>query len=225
MNWLLVIVIAIILFFAVRGWNRGLLRMLYSLISVVLLIVLISFATPHISQFIRENTGIHEAIRERCADMMQERLKEKSETYLESATAKEMSLPEQVTSYIIGTGETAIAETGVYETIGDKAADFILAGVSFLLTLLAAVIVVNVIGRMLNVVNRIPVIKGINRTLGIFAGMLEGYIIITILFLLLALVSGSAPGEACIKSVDGNPILEHFYYHNALLELFSDVFH
>ena len=41
MNWLFWIVVAIIVFFAIRGWNRGLLRILYSLISVVLLIGLI----------------------------------------------------------------------------------------------------------------------------------------------------------------------------------------
>ena len=33
MNWLFWIVVAIIVFFAIRGWNRGLLRILYSLIS------------------------------------------------------------------------------------------------------------------------------------------------------------------------------------------------
>ena len=43
MNWLFWIVVAIIVFFAIRGWNRGLLRILYSLISVVLLIGLICY--------------------------------------------------------------------------------------------------------------------------------------------------------------------------------------
>ena len=49
MNWLLLVVAGLILFCAVRGWRRGLLRILYSLVSVVLLIGLISYATPYIS--------------------------------------------------------------------------------------------------------------------------------------------------------------------------------
>ena len=46
MNWLLLVVVGLILFCAIRGWRRGLLRILYSLISVILLIGLISYATP-----------------------------------------------------------------------------------------------------------------------------------------------------------------------------------
>lgn len=38
MNWLLLVVVGLILFCAIRGWRRGLLRILYSLISVILLI-------------------------------------------------------------------------------------------------------------------------------------------------------------------------------------------
>ena len=43
MNWLLLVVVGLILFCAIRGWRRGLLRILYSLISVILLIGLISY--------------------------------------------------------------------------------------------------------------------------------------------------------------------------------------
>ena len=53
MNWLLLVVVGLILFCAIRGWRRGLLRILYSLISVILLIGLISYATPYISSYIK----------------------------------------------------------------------------------------------------------------------------------------------------------------------------
>lgn len=224
MNWLLIIVLVIFLICAVRGWNRGLLRMLYSLVSIVLLIVLMSYATPHISHFIKENTGIHEAIQERCSDMIRERMEDKSEEMLSSASAEDMSLPEKVTSYIISAGENTLEETGVYDAAGSKAADFILAGLSFLIALIAALIIVNVIGRMLDIVNRIPVIKGINRTLGIFAGVFEAFLIIWLLFLFLSLVSGSSLGRLCMGYIDENPLLGYLYYHNTLLEIFSGFF-
>ena len=198
--------------------------MLFSLISVILLIVLISFATPHISGFISENTGIHQIIQERCADTIQERLEASSEKMLDSSSAQEMSLPTQVTSYIIGAGETALEKSGVYDALGSKAADFVLAGISFLVALILALIIVNIIGKMLDVVNKIPVIKGINRTLGIFAGIVQAFIIIWLLFLLLALISGSSLGKLCIGYIDGNPLLEYLYYHNTLLEIFSKFF-
>lgn len=73
MNWLFWIVVAIIVFFAIRGWNRGLLRILYSLISVVLLIGLISYATPYVTSYIKENTGVYTLLQERCTQALKNR--------------------------------------------------------------------------------------------------------------------------------------------------------
>lgn len=219
MNWLFVIVLVVILICAVRGWNRGFLRMLYSLISVILLIVLVSFATPHITDFLRENTSIHTVVKEKCSNAIRERLESKGEEAAEEVSRQNMPLPEQVTSYIIGAGENALAETGVYDTLGSKAADFILSGASFLIALIAAVIIVQIIGKMLDVANKIPVIKGVNRTMGIFAGIFQAFIILWLLFLFISLVSGSTFGEMCTNDIDGNPLLEFLYDHNLFLKL------
>lgn len=59
--------------FAIRGWNRGLLRILYSLISVVLLIGLISYATPYVTSYIKENTGVYTLLQERCTQALKNR--------------------------------------------------------------------------------------------------------------------------------------------------------
>ena len=73
MNWLFWIVVAIIVFFAIRGWNRGLLRILYSLISVVLLIGLISYSTPYVTSYIKESTGVYTLLQERCTQGVKNR--------------------------------------------------------------------------------------------------------------------------------------------------------
>ena len=108
MNWLFWIVVAIIVFFAIRGWNRGLLRILYSLISVVLLIGLISYATPYVTSYIKENTGVYTILQERCTQA----LKNRGESSIEEKTSEQsgntevagVSLPEHVTSYITDSG-------------------------------------------------------------------------------------------------------------------------
>ena len=52
MNWLLVIILIIILLLMIHGWRKGMLRILFSIVAIVVLIVLVAFATPHISGFI-----------------------------------------------------------------------------------------------------------------------------------------------------------------------------
>ena len=215
MNWLLVIVAGIILLCAVRGWRRGLLRILYSLVSVVLLIGLVSYATPYISGYIKNNTGVYAALEEHCIQAFRERGQtEVSQSVSEQTDVAGVSLPKQVTSYITGSGNELLEQSGIYEALGKKMADWILAGISYFVSLLVAGIVVSMIGKSLRIVNRIPVLKDMNRTLGIFAGAFQGLIIVWLLFLLLTLFAGTDQGQQCIAQIDQSKVLSYLYYNN-----------
>ena len=72
MNWLLVIILIIILLLMIHGWRKGMLRILFSIVAIVVLIVLVAFATPHISGFIKEHTGVYTALEERCTEKFQQ---------------------------------------------------------------------------------------------------------------------------------------------------------
>lgn len=215
MNWLLLVVAGLILFCAVRGWRRGLLRILYSLVSVVLLIGLISYATPYISSYIKNNTGIYTTLEQRCVQSFRERGQSSvSQSVSGNTDVAGVSLPEQVTSYITDSGNNLLDQSGIYEALGRKMADWILAGISYFVALLLAGLIVSMIGRSLRIINRIPVLKGVNRTLGIFAGAFQGLIIVWLLFLLLTLFAGSELGRQCIAQIDQSKILSYLYYNN-----------
>ncbi len=74
MNWMLIIVIIIFLVALIRGWRRGLLRLLFSLVSIVVLIWLFSTLNPYISTFLEEHTGIYDRIELWCEGLFEERL-------------------------------------------------------------------------------------------------------------------------------------------------------
>lgn len=132
-----------------------------------------------------------------------------------------VSLPEHVTSYITDSGNALLDQTGVYDMLGSKLADWILAGISYFIALIAAGIIVSLIGRALRIVSRIPVIKGINRTLGIFAGGFQGLLLIWLLFLLLTLFAATDIGKMCIEQINQNAVLRYLYYDNALSKILT----
>ncbi len=74
MNWMLIIVIVIFLFAIFRGWRRGLLRLLFSLVSIIVLIALFSWLNPYISSFLKDHTGIYERIETWCAGTIGDQL-------------------------------------------------------------------------------------------------------------------------------------------------------
>ena len=57
MNWLLVIVLVILLFQAVKGWRKGFLGLLISIAALIIFIAVIVFTIPVIEGFLEEHAG------------------------------------------------------------------------------------------------------------------------------------------------------------------------
>ena len=124
-------------------------------------------------------------------------------------------MPEQVASYITNSGNNLLEQSGIYEALGRKMADWILAGVSYFVALLLAGLIVSMIGKSLRIINRIPVLKGVNRIFGNFCRCFSGIdYCVGCLFLLLTLFAGTEQGQQCIAQIDQSNILSYLYYNN-----------
>ncbi len=232
MNWLVIIVLFIIIIAMIRGFHRGFLRVLYSLVAIILLIALIGYATPHVNHFLKENTQVHSMIAERWTDRVEDSanaaVESAAEGQKETMDAAGIQLPEILESYVFGDGVQSAQEildgTGVYQQAGEQMADVIVGILAFLIALLLAVIIVWIIGKATDIVNKIPVIKGINRFLGIFAGALQGFIVVWLLFMLVALISGTSIGKILISCINDSRFLYVLYENNVILEIITSFF-
>lgn len=86
MNILTGIVIVIFLLFMIRGYRRGLIKSLASVISLVASLALVSFVTPYVSQFLQEQTPVYTYVMERCQESFTVTLDEADEKTVESET-------------------------------------------------------------------------------------------------------------------------------------------
>ena len=78
MNWVLMLVLLVLVCCAIYGYTKGFLRIVFSLVAWVIVLVFVSWATPHVSQWIQENTTIYkkiEAARNLCGVRRRERWK------------------------------------------------------------------------------------------------------------------------------------------------------
>ena len=222
MNWLLFVILIVFLLMIIHGWRKGLLRILFSLIAILVLIGLVSFATPHVSGFLKEHTGLYTMIEERCTQKIQTQVESDVEEGANTASSVAgISLPEKVTAYLTDSGEAAVESSGIYQTLGGRAADLILAGASFLIALILAIIIIKLIDKGLGIVDHIPILKGINRTLGLFAGAVEGYILVSLFFLFVALIAGTELGGILTSYINQSRFLSFLYYQNIILKFFA----
>lgn len=243
MNWLLILVALVLALNILNGYRRGFLRMVYSMVSWIVIFVFVTWAAPYVNTFLTENTPLYESIVSYCENAVREKTEtqlagetegeEAAENGAESQDAPEgqtqeladlgVKLPDSVlNSFLEKTTDAAgeaLAASGIYERIAAEMAAFILNGIAFLITLAAAIVLSHFISRMLGIVSRIPIIRGVNRYLGTAAGALYGFLLVWIAFYVIALGSASSVGAALVSYIYDSPFLTYLYENNPVVTL------
>lgn len=239
MNWVLIAVLLVLAISAVVGYSKGLLRIAYSMVAWILVLVFVSWATPHINLYLLENTLIYERIEYHCeesirlstneqvglekGDELAEKLEEDEE--LENLG---ISVPDTVVEGILektsGVAGELLEESGVYSAVAEGLSNFVLEGISFMTALVAAWILVHIISQLLGIVSHIPIIKGANRFLGLFVGGIYGLFLVWLVFYGVALASTGETGQIIVSYIYDNPFLTFLYENNLVLTLILKYF-
>ena len=106
MNWVLIVVMLLLIWEMMRGYRRGLLRTIYSLVSWVIVLVIVTLATPHIDAYLIEHTTLYDKIEAYCETSVRKNAQNK----IEQQAAD-------------GSGEDPIAELGIKLPEGLKESD------------------------------------------------------------------------------------------------------
>ena len=231
MNWVLMLVLLVLVCCAIYGYTKGFLRIVFSLVAWVIVLVFVSWATPHVSQWIQENTTIYEKIEAACEESVRRAAQGKMEEDAaeQYGGAGELGLPESVMAQIVsgasGAADTVLAETGVYAGIAQSLAGFIVQGIAFVTVLILSWILVHVISALLGIVSHIPILKGVNRFTGMIAGLMEGLLIVWIAFYIVALCSTGETGRVIVSYINQSAFLKELYENNILLSLGTGFVH
>ena len=227
MNWVLVLVLLTLAGCIVSGYHRGLLRMVYSFVSWIIVLFAVAWAAPYIDNYLVENTSIYDRIVAQCEDAIRQSVDERTEA---TVAAKEdelgalgMNVPDAVLAGILEqTADAAsgfMEESGIYTQMAAGLADFVVKGMAILVVLVFSRLFLQILFQIFGIVSHIPVLKGLNRTLGLFAGGIYGLLIIWIAFYVIALFSASETGGALISYIYENSFLTFLYQNNMVLLL------
>ena len=233
MNWVLILVIAILAGYTIAGYTKGFLKIVYSLISWILILVVVTVASPQIENYLKNNTGIYEKVVEHC----EENIREKTLRQLEKEEGKGVAtltdnellaklmerLPAEAIEKVMGEASDAadrfMEEQGVYSALAISAADLIMRGISFLLSLILGVIVSILIQKLLGFISKLPLIGFADSICGLAAGAISGLILVWVLLFLVALMSTTNFGSTVISYIYENDFLIWLYENNILISL------
>lgn len=241
MNIFLVIVLLILFGTMIWGYWRGFIRIAFSLMAMVLNIMLVSWTTPFITDFLKENTNIYENMVEQYAQQIQISAEKEIEDIIERTKSHKQEKNKKVEEMVQGIPFSGLwleeilektdsitnsvaDKTQVYRKMGEYMADWVLRGITFLITLLVTSFLIKLLLSILNIVEKLPLLKGVNRLLGGIVGVLQGLLIVWLLFFLVTVFCTTQIGQSALSYINASEFLTFLYQYNGVLYFFNYVF-
>ena len=203
MNWLLIVVICIIAWNAVRGYTRGLLRIVYSLAACILMLTASSMAAPYVRDNILSQTGI--------------------ESVIYSNIEKQIAVQGQKATGDFDMANILLQKSGAYDSISTQLTNAIMTGLSFFIVIFLLGIVEYFVRRLIRKIERVPVISTVNRVAGFGVGFIKGIVIVWLLLALISLLATSEAGQAMTVYINDSLMLKYLYENNPVIKLIENI--
>lgn len=225
MNWLYFTVMGYIITSALRGYHRGFLRVVYSIVSLVVAILFITATAPVFQKVILESTTLSQKIEAGSEEYIRKQIDEKLEdgTWADIAELSSFALPKSVQKELNRAAKSSVSDIlesqGIYKKMAKAAADLCVMGIAFAISGVIIWVVLHLIGKKLNRFSRKPGIHLVNMVLGFFAGIVKAFLVIWVAFLLIRMTQILPSSAAMLRMIEENAVLRGLYEKNMVLEL------
>ena len=219
MSWLLIVVAAVFAGFMIWGYKKGFLRVAYSLVAWLICILLVSWASPHVSNWVVENTEVDQKLEIRIEDMLRDKV-ESQDT--------EIQLPEAIANLIIGDKEAItggmvldqwLEQNNGYQAAAQKLTKLVINGVCFLVVLIIVKILLLIIEKLLGFIHELPLIGDADAVLGVIAGAVKALIIVWCVMALVAFFASTEKGAVVVNWISESTPVHWLYENNLILKL------
>ena len=226
MNGLLIVVGIILLTGAIIGFARGAVRILVSLATTVVTIVIVFYTLPYVSQALSALTPLDEVIQGRCMSAIEEVVVgDELPRTAQIEAIENAELPEVFKELLLTNNNDEVYDllgvTTFVEYFSGYLTKIIIDIISFLLTFLVVTIVIRAIVFALDFVTSLPVLGILNRLSGVLVGTSISMIVVWILFVGITLIYASDTGKMLMGMIMEEEILLFLYENNPVLKLIT----
>ncbi|MBQ9766407.1 MAG: CvpA family protein [Lachnospiraceae bacterium] len=226
-NWLLLIVILFFVIMGIYGFNKGFVKSLFSLVTLILTVIFTVIISPHIATWVKENTGMYDAAKDGVCEFIANLAEAAEEEAGESKEIDELPLPEAIRDFLdehMGKDEEVDLSIDKYgEKAGAYIANIVINAATFIATFIVIMIILKVLVQLLDVISKLPVLNGVNRLAGTALGLLEALIIVWILCVAVTAGASTDLGLIFLEQINESDVLSFLYNNNYLMRVISDV--
>ena len=223
MNWLFWVVAAIIVINVIDGLARGFIKKSVAAVSLVVTLVLVTYLTPQITALIQDYTSLHESLQEKCSEIFLTEEYNQDVKNDQVQMIENMELPENIKDVLLENNNSEAYEllevTGFHEYIGAYLANMIINAMAYLLTFVIIWTALRALLLALDVVAKLPLLRGINQLAGGILGLVVGVVLVWVAFLLVTILCNGNLGREFFRLISENPFLMFLYSQNVILKI------
>lgn len=218
MNILLIAIVLILAGFGLSGMQKGLIKMVFSLVSTVVALACAVLFSSTLADMLRSNTMVHDFLTENVGIVLELFVPEAQSItdYMEN-----LPLPEVIKDMLqeeSGIADAVSTQTAaVSEYVCERIVNVTINCVAFAATFLVALVALVCLCHVLDLVSKLPVLDQVNRMAGLAVGLVEGVIVIWIFFVVLTMFTGTEFGQTAMQMINENAFLSFLYNHNLLV--------
>ncbi|WFR57591.1 CvpA family protein [Anaerocolumna sp. AGMB13025] len=226
MNWLVILVIIVLAGYAFNGHRRGFIRTVFTLFSTILSLILTMWVSPVISKELQKNDKIMNFVTEKV---------EKVITFTDEGNKitdqvnfiNKLPLPKIMKHTLIENNTKDVYQAmdvnNFKDYISESVARIIINAAVFLVIVLFITIGLALLCETLDIISKLPLINGLNKTAGLLAGLLHGIIVVWIGCIFLTLLSSTEWGKTIFELINKSEFLSTLYNNNLLLKFIMNL--
>lgn len=197
MNYVLIAVLAIIAGNIFVGIKKGLVQMVFCTLSFIVAVIITNIAAPYAAQLVCDNTSWDESISKSISESFE----------------NAVEIPEAM--------QTVMNDANIYgNQAADKIAGIIITTVTYTVLFAIIMTILRLIGSTLKIVNRIPIVRGVNRLAGGVIGAVEGLFIVWMCFVVIMIIGSTPAGRYVYEQIESSAILSFLCDKNIILNAF-----
>jgi len=224
-NILLVVFLTTFAFGVFKGYRKGFVGLIVYLISLVMVILIATKISPYVSNYVIENTNAYENVREKVIDFYLNKTEETVSLDEENQPGgiSEIGLPEIVASAIISNNTedmySKLAAALFEEYIAGYLAKMAIRAASFVGLFIVFTILSFCIIAAMRIMERIRVVRTINRLLGMVTGGGIVILIHWVFSIAIMMFFYDSLGSWMMKQVQSSVILSFLFNNNLLFNV------
>lgn len=209
-----IIIVLIIVLCIFAGYKKGLMGVLFKIVSFILALIIALILHGPISNFIVNNTSIDENLESIIINNIDPDNKVISEDGKISESENNSDIIQNYITNAMGDVKDNV------ENIAARSIAITIINIAVLIIILLITrIILSVINIILNVVAKLPIIKQFNTAGGAVFGAVEGFIIVYILLAICALIAPLFTDLQLINSINNSNLGKLMYNNNILLKI------